>query len=255
MKKFLLLILCSSISFILPVTANAQNFFLWRTLYPTTRIVKRAKIYQDSTGQKTIVLVPMAHIGKKKGFKQVAAFLDKLKADGYVTFWEGVALTDVDMDTDTDITYPEFIKHPEYHKSIDDPDISALYQKFLKIAPEDFSAEINYNPTKRNTLQTTKVLGTTTNKDIWVDYTLKQIIENYESEYGEINSNTKYNWAKFDIAVTDYRTKHLVNRIISSYHNKIAVVYGAGHKLELKLQLRYDHGYTKLDKKLLKKYR
>ena len=48
------------------------------------------------------------------------------------------------MDTDTDITYPEMIKHPEYHKSIDDPDISELYQKFLKIAPEDFSAEINY---------------------------------------------------------------------------------------------------------------
>lgn len=86
MKKFLLLILCSSISFILPVTANAQNFFLTRLLYPTTRIVKKAKIYQDSTGQKTVVLVPMVHIGKKKGYKQVAAFLDKLKADGYVTF-------------------------------------------------------------------------------------------------------------------------------------------------------------------------
>ena len=88
-----------------------------------------------------------------------------------------------------------------------------------------------------------------------MDYSLKHMIDKYESRYGEINSNTKYHKKNFLNIFSYYRSCHVLDRILDSSHNKIAVVYGSMHISDIKFELHWFHHYTKLDKKLLDKYR
>ncbi|MEG1622124.1 MAG: hypothetical protein RR330_01995, partial [Alistipes sp.] len=102
--------------------------------------------------------------------------------------------------------------------------------------------------------------------DIWVDYTLYDLIERYERKYGVVPlsdydfatpmDDPSYRISRAAKGETNkymfsrkFREEALMRRILSSPHKKIAVVYGLGHTaLNLKLELRYLHHWT-LDKK------
>lgn len=234
------------------------------------KTLKRATRLTNSETGKTVILVPMVHIGTEEGYAQVRTYLDSLKADGFVTFCEGLASMPFHLDTIADITTPmlsamvDSIKNlPQERYDSLKMSLDTLYRKVRYIMNTDISVYLKEYANKSNkdyTIQSADKLGLTTNQDIWVDYTYGDLVALYESKQGQVEL-TQYD---FETALDQpYKQKNVTNqyaftrhfrddllqrRIIESEHQKIAIVYGAAHTRRLKLDLRYLKGYE-VDKK------
>lgn len=58
----------------------------------------------DSTGTKTVILIPMIHIGAAKDYDKIGIYLDGLRSRGFTVFYEGVncpKASEVTPETDT----------------------------------------------------------------------------------------------------------------------------------------------------------
>lgn len=213
-----------------------------------------------------VILVPMCHINTEDRYSELRSFLDRRKAEGYVTFYEGVVGLPCHIDTVRDISYPELCRmcDPASFTAADSLRADTLYRKFRRIVGLIPNAEYKTRLTRRTVLQSSELLGMTTERDIWVDYPLLDLIERYEREYGPVPlsdydfqtalDDTDYNMKKSTgtvhpyVFLNEYREDLLLRRILETVHPKVVVVYGASHIWHLKLRLRNLEGYT-LDKK------
>lgn len=219
---------------------------------------------------KEVILVPTCHIGSERGYAHVKTYLDNLKANGYVCFFEGIAGRPYHIDTICDITYPQLIElvHTRVLSRADTLRTDTLNRKLRRLIglntagyanPENKSLPAKFQK-KGMVAQSKENTGMITDYDIWVDYSLSDLIGLYEQHCGEIpltdyDFQTPLNAKYEDKSHKDiygigrhFRDKHLLKRILDSPHQKIVVVYGYAHIQHIKLSLHYLKGYT-LDKK------
>lgn len=245
----------------------AQKFYS-----PYDKTMKRAaRLTKDG---KEVLLVPMCHLGTEAHYAKVKNYLDSLKSNGYVVFFETVFDCPFHIDTTNDVNFPqlaEIVKSTVYTKA-DSMRMDTLNRKFRRITGFHLGRD-GYKEQDNETLdkkwrtskyvqQDIRTCGLTTERDIWVDYTQADLTEVYEKQYGptpltdydfETDLKAEYRPDEF-LDVNPYafmsrlRELYLTKRILTSSHDRIAVVYGEGHTRRLKIDLRFHHGYE-LDKK------
>lgn len=193
----------------------------------------------DSCRNRSIVIVPMFHIGQTEDYEKIGYFLDGLKANGYVVFKEGIKPADSITDSAT---------------------IDTLERKFRRILGLDLDTYTSNGASKHRgwTVQSEELLHINTDKDINTDVTIDEFVRQFELENGPIildeydftcpigeNANYKrklpkgYNW-KFISIVSTYRDKVLWDHIINDGYDKIAIVYGGDHTKLMKYSLKRE---------------
>jgi hypothetical protein len=234
--------------------------------------LKRAEKLFHAQNDKTVIFVPMAHIGTKEGYAEVRAYLDSLKADGFVTFYEGLAGLPFHLDTIADITSPMFDAIVDSVRNLPDTVRHSLGMRqdtlerksryIMNFDPIVYTNEYatkgsRGSKNKKYITQNDVDLGLTTDRDIWVDYTTADLVELYEKEYGTIEltpydfatpldqpyeqKNITHEWSY----ASKYRNDLLERRVLESEHKRIAVVYGASHARWIARLLYYLNGYEK----------
>lgn len=182
-------------------------------------------------GEKTVVFIPMVHVGTPEFYADVANTISVLKKQGYVLYYEGVK-KDPGQDSASFLNYMR-----KFRKMtglvIDSIGYAALFhEKGL------FKSKID-QPKASN-------LGADEN-DRQVDVHFFELVDAYEKKHGAIwltaadstlslTSAVKYPPAMklpsgkvMDILV-NHRDKHLADYILSSPHKKVVVIYGYAHK-------------------------
>jgi len=198
-------------------------------------------LYSDGT--KTMVYIPMRHIGTKEFYADVKHKVDSLQAEGYIVFMESVRVTD----------------------SLTQPQKDTLKLKLRKltgvtIRKEGYLDTINHKLMGRNFKNRRGLvnqpkyshLGVDTIKGRVVDVPMNRLIKQYESQYGNIVLDAcdyttpledKYKCGKeknsrSNEMILKYRNKNLADAIIAEKHTKIAVLYGAAHESGLFTDLK-----------------
>jgi hypothetical protein len=182
---------------------------------------------------KTIILIPMHHLGTEDFYSDVKYKIDSLKDDGYYFFYEKL---NIDRKSDVDVrkirkimrsplTQPNF----GYKKLIDSLFPNINYVKKMIDQPSYEEWELLPENSMR------------------ADTNLQDIISYYENKYGEIRLTDcdfktsvfeKYTTCKeenkvpkkqSDDVLINFRNKIVVQNIKESSYKKIAVIYGKGH--------------------------
>ncbi len=254
MKKILLLLSIAIIS-------SCSVFFGKGVALKTSKTLSNVLEFRDSTGGKTVVLLPMCHYGKMEDYQKIRSFLDGLKESGYVTFVEGFLRTDRVFDPDETYTM-RYMLDPESKIGVLDSLVAdTLSRKLRRLLGLNLNAYYS-DKTKRKGFvrQDHEILGLDTDRDIWVDMTSRQLFDKYE-ERGQIRL-TEYDF-QCDLNSPDYnlrkssktyhslfallyiRDNYLLERILKSDYDKIAVVYGSMHIRDLKWLLKRNN-YTRV---------
>ena len=258
LSSFILLIVFNSCTVIAPVVAPIVNH-----TGAKQALSNASKLIDAKTG-KELILLPVVHRGKVEDYARIKEYLDTLKAQGYVVFCEGLAVWPVHIDTLADIGMPALdaiadTLHLDSHNDtirLRQP-LDTLLRKFRRITGLNLMNP--YDARRSQVLQSDSLLGLTTDKDIWVDYSLADLVGIWEQKHGavpliqydfdtplnaEYTKPTKIDDWDFLLGL---RNDYIEKRIVESPHPKIVAVYGAGHTRRMKLDFRYLKGYT-LDK-------
>lgn len=232
---------------------------------------KIEKLVQPQTGKRVSVL-QMRHFDSPDRYAATRRCLDSLKAAGYVIFYESLHLVPFHIDTIGDVTIPQLRAMPIGCSRTDSLLRDTLLRKCRRMLgfmigekgyedAENESLSLKSRNGKR-VWQSMELLGLTTEKDLWVDYSMHDIVEVFERKHGPILL-TEYD---FRIGLTQkytppvkvqprqqddfslfLRNDYLVRRVAQSEHPRIAVVYGAAHTPGIVWQLKKRHGF-KTDK-------
>lgn len=247
---------------------------MWFSGSSDNKFIKPICRYTNAETNKEVIFVPLEHLGTEAQYKRVKSCLDSLKREGYVTFFEGLSPLPINS-ASSEVNALDFIAVAEsfFRSQYDSLYIDTLLRKARAILecnvfggynePDNKSMPKSVqrmNNRKKYVQQTLEILGLTTEKDIWCDYSLDKLIELYEQDYGKINllpydfqtplnspydsPHTRSEWA----FTRKYRDDLIIERILKSQYPKIVVVYGAAHIGMLTLDLKSFHGYEK-DKK------
>ena len=259
MKHFYSLLLFGSL-ISLSSCASIGSVVLSPVMQTTPRqTLSHVSKWLDTARGRELILVPMVHRGKAKDYAAIKDYLDTLKARGYVLFCEGCAAVPFHIDTIADVSMPnlQILKDTLHLTGTDSIRLDTLLRKFRRLTR--LNLQHLYDASKLQILQSGEVLGMTTDQDLWVDYTLADLLEVYEKERGEVlltqydfdtplgdkYKRPKKLWQNRDALLIAVRNRYLERRIVESSHPKIAVVYGAGHFLWISHDLRWCYGYTK----------
>lgn len=229
----------------------------------TRRTLKKTLELVDSTGEKSVILVPMIHIGKAKDYDRIKQYLNELKAKGYVTFFEGIVYTSASLERSYPVPVTYFTVLSDSVKLVDDSEIiDTLSRKVRRGYGADPLTLINSHAKHGKISQSRSVLGLTTSNDYWTDMSIADLVRQHESRYSKIELSP-YDWAvplddpKYNSRkaggriyrfVNTIRDEHLLSLILSSDFDKIAVVYGAAHTNQVKFHLICDHHFKKVKK-------
>lgn len=202
-----------------------------------------------SYNKKTIVFIPMIHIGKASYYAHVKDQVDKWRDSGYVFLYEGVKSSKDTLD------YLKWRKLSGGISIKDDSIVKMLNESifFNDLIKQPENAALGLKET-----------------DIWADVTNKLILEKYESSYGEIELDScdyktpvgvRYTCNSLDTRrlrplVVDFRNNALFSNIHTCEQTKIAVVYGKGHYKGLK-KLTKEHdvkGRKSIDHAIARNY-
>lgn len=206
----------------------------------------------DSTETRSVVIVPMIHIGAEKDYEKIGMFLDGLKSRGYVTFYEGIHLPDSALEVSC---------------------IDTLFRKFRKMVGVDPFYEFSKISLRRKgwiyqeAEMMTNVLNLSSDRDFNVDISIMDLIDAYEKSNGEIildGDDLKYKLGSSEykkrkasksfhwiiVGPFSVRDKYLLNEVLNSEYEKIAIVYGSQHCGILKNALIHLHGYKICSSKL-----
>ena len=224
----------------------------------------------DPTTGKEVVLVPMRHLSTADSYAKLRNYIDMLKADGYVTFCEGVMRVPYHLDTVNEISISELYRFfdtvtftPAELQRLDtiirkDRRVMGSYIGRGGYADPENKSLPERNKKQQYVSQTLELLGLTTDKDIWTDYSIYDLMDLYEKRYGEVELSG-YDFAT-DLMEryepTDYkpsatgmlrlvlypRNEYVVRRIVDSQRPRIAVIYGSGHMPGIKYYLK-KHGF------------
>ncbi|MDE6779182.1 MAG: hypothetical protein K2J51_06935 [Alistipes sp.] len=253
-------------------SCTAAHDFALTIFPPYDKTLNRVSRLTNAAQDKEVLLVPMCHLGTAEHYAKVREYLDSLKGEGYVTFCESVIARPYHIDTIGDITIPMLAQIAGKEPAESDAARNDTLFRKLRYAL-GFHLGENFNDLQNRSIpdvyrkrgyaeQSFKILGLSTDKDIWVDYTIADMLELYERQYGEIPLTT-YDFAteltepysrENNVRINTYalisanRENFLRRRIEESCHKKIAVVYGESHAIMLKFDLQHLHGYE-FDKK------
>lgn len=170
-------------------------------------------------------MIGMIHIEKPGFFEEIRLYLDSLKREEYVVFYEGVSRGDVDsMRLDT---------------------VLRKFRRVTGINLDRYYSNEELFSSGKYTLQTLGNLGLTTDRDINVDINYNELITEYESRYGEIiltdydrqtGLAEKYKrrkagreeYSEWDMTNT-IREDAIIEGVLNSHHQKIVLLYGVSH--------------------------
>ena len=214
----------------------------------TSKSVKLNTFYNEEL-DKTVVLFPMVHVNKPEFFEDVKTKLDSLRQDGFLVYYEGVAVID----------------STQYSKE----NYEALTLKARKLFGFNFQSK-TYSDKENKSLpkaiyndkyiaQNRDIIGIK-DEDVNVDMSVVEMIEVYEQKYGEIeledcDYNTPLN-SKFkcdrlpnysDIMIMT-RNDTILSHLYKESHKKIALVYGKRHFDFMRGSLQAKGGYVWLEK-------
>lgn len=193
----------------------------------------------DSSGKKSIFILPMCHVGSIEDYEKIALFIDGLKGNGYVTFVEG-------------------IKPPA--ANLDSSSVDTLLRKMRKLLGFNPATQLDYLVSKHNgwTYQSESILHLCTEKDLYTDISIDEFIWQFELKHGPIvldeydyscpldeNDNYKRKPSPkykrpIKSIVCDYRNEVLRNHIVNDGYEKIVVIYGGEHTKMMKYSLQRD---------------
>ena len=240
-----------------------------RHRYETNPLVGSSKMTDPTTG-KEVVLIPMRHLSTAGSYAKVRDYIDILKADGYVTFCEGVMRVPYHMDTVREISMAELYRFCDTvtFTAAELQRLDTIIRKDRRImgsyigkggyADPDNQSLPERNKKQKYVSQTLELLGLTTDKDIWIDYSIYDMMGLYEKRYGEVELS-EYDFAtglmeRYEpiddkpsttgmLRLVLYpRNEYVVRRIIGSQRPRIAVIYGSGHMPGIKYYLK-KHGF------------
>jgi hypothetical protein len=192
-------------------------------------------VYSDSI--KTVVFIPMKHIGPKEFYANVKHRVDSLQKEGYIVFMESVRVTDSLTDGQKDTLKRKVRKLTGVTLSkegyLDTINGRLLGRKFKN--RHGLINQPRYSKLGVDTIGGSRI----------VDVPMNMIIEEYEKQYGTIILNEcdfttpfedKYkcgreNKAQADAMILNHRNRHLADAVLAEKHNKIVILYGALHEI------------------------
>lgn len=180
---------------------------------------------------KTIVFIPMHHVGTKTYYDDVASKIDSLKKENFFFYYEKLS--------NQSINDTVFIK---FRKMLGSPIPKKGYMKFIDSAYSGikFKKSLIDQPTY-------EILGLDSKNSVNGDATIENLIQKYESTYGKITLTKcdfdtsifeKYGKCKeenriskknSDKVVVDARNEVLFNNIKNSSYEKVGIIFGSAH--------------------------
>ena len=191
-----------------------------------------AKIYSYKTGNKEIRFIPMHHLGKKEFYDNVKKLVTDHKNKGYVVYYELIS---------TDFTKDSLLK-------------DSIRRKVRKLKGFSGSYKDNANGSyfKKYIQQPTYTSLGTDSTDLRADVNYLQLINQWEKANGTImldsadlktsfnekfNKSTFYTKKQYKKIFIQYRNDYLIHLIKTSHDKKILIIYGAGHRKDLKKRI------------------
>ena len=208
---------------------------------------KTMKLENGETGRE-IIMIGMIHLEKEAFFDEIRTYLDSLKREGYVVFYEGIDEEGIDS-LSLDTLQRKFRRVVGLH-------LTGYNDERNESLPRMFKSERYVTQTRTN-------LGLTTEQDIRADFSLDHLIAEFEKKEKEIvltdcdwntglmekykpNDKTKYN--KYYMIHT-LRNDHVKKMVEESEHSKIVILYGRAHWYALYAGIR-DMGFKIVEGKL-----
>jgi hypothetical protein len=188
-----------------------------------------------TNNKKTIVFIPMRHIGLKEFYNDVHRLTDSLHNQGYIVFYESVKLRDSFTDEQKKIMNLKLRKmlgvHVDTIGYLDTVNNRLMGRRFRN--RKGLINQPHY-----------RLMGADMTKDRVEDVPVNELIAEYESRYGEIMLNPcdynlrpdeKYECGKepndkVNAIIKGYREESLAKAIMEEKNDKIAVVFGALHE-------------------------
>lgn len=213
--------------------------YAWNTKHTLKQTVELI----DSTGNKSIVLVPFVHVGSKEDYEKITYFIDGLKSNGYVTFHEGMYIPESLDSAELDLFYRKYRR---------------ILGSFHMIKARNISKHDDWIPQSTDMIR--EYMHLSTENDICTDVSIVEFVEYFEKEYGSEVTLTEYDmtcplqdltynqkilpqsyWPMLK-TIQNFRDKRLLEYVLNSDNHKIAVLYGSHHTCTLKFYL-LERGY------------
>lgn len=202
------------------------------------------EVYHHIEKDKTIVFVPMLHIGKSVFYEDVKKNLDSLRSEGFVIFYENVKF-------DREKYSPE--------------ELDTLNRKIRKLLGFYFT---NYKDSTNLSLPKsffndkyvlqTKARTGIVEKDRKVDLPLDSLVQLYEKKFGEIilapcdfatPLKAEYNCKTLNSEYVRHtaRDEFILKKIREAPYKKIVLVYGKSHIRFFQTILSEQEGFVEID--------
>ncbi len=227
--------------------------------------LKYTEQYENAASGKSVIVMPVYPINSSEHYALSRNYLDSMKHIGYVTLSTGI-LEDCHLSDTVGYT----TVHDALASKLSDcrEDLQELRLKYRKVSgmphidwSNDSMRYINQSIPKsyrsnKYRGRSFDLLGTTSDQDYWIDYTLADLIHNYEDAFGEIIlSDTdrstpicgKYKEKRSEdqTIFMSWRSNYFCKKIIDSKFDKMIVICDVRYKLLICACL-LDHGF-KLD--------
>lgn len=210
--------------------------------YYTDFILRDLGVYDEeinpivySNDEKDVVLLGMHHIGKRSFYDDVKFKVDSLRDLGFHFLYESVMYESDFPKKQQQIYDMKYRKLTGFHLG---------KNGYLDTVTNTIAGKVKVNKKHKlvNQPRYTK-LGLDLLVDEKADFPLNILIDKYETEFGvieldECDYKTKLEevykctvWTRGvkDYVIKDVRNEEIVNKILSSNNNKIAVIYGKAH--------------------------
>lgn len=193
-------------------------------------------VYTDST--KTLVYIPMKHIGPGEFYANVTRRVDSLQKEGYIVFMESVRVTD-SLTTQQKDTLKRKVRKLTGVTLGKEGYIDTVNNRLMGRSFKNRRGLINQPVYSK--------LGVDTLTGRIEDVPMNYLIAEYERQHGPIILNEcdfttpfedKYkcgreNRSDANAMILQYRNQQRADAIMAEKHTKIAVLYGAAHEIGL----------------------
>lgn len=185
-------------------------------------------------GEKTVIYIPTIHVEKPQYYEAIKKYVDSVRGEGYVIFYEGIGIEKGTSDEDRTILNLKLRKLLGFNVS--------------KPSDEKNKSTPKYYKRKKYINQSEADLGIRPEIDVRADLTTNEIVRMYEEKYGilkltdcDYNTplNEKYkckddkeflNKGSAQYVVTnEFRDDFLIDLLLNSKENKILLLYGEAH--------------------------
>lgn len=190
------------------------------------------KLSKVANEEKEVIFFPMHHLGTAPFYKDVQTKIDSLKKIGYFFYTEEVKGNKKDS-----ITVRKSIKISGIPFSRDNAGYKHFFDSIYK-GKVKFKKEILDQPSPSK-------FGLDESNSKKVDVTLKEMIDYYESKYGEIKlepcdfeksfyekpdcKNKPVGKKITDDVYINFRNMNVIKTLLNDNHQKVAIIYGADH--------------------------